>query len=224
MEAVPDKGHHSAAQTDVHDRQAHSVCDLLAQTDLRAQEEKRDQDQNEQSGIDIGHTVADIRVRTDKEPADKVEYVILHGEFLRESRAGRGRFLKSKVGRYRKERRESAGKQRVNSKTPYGGPEILQVHPLRDGDIQDRCIEHQEQTYEVSGIEIRDQADCKGDAVQKRLLVAEHLDKSENDQRKEHDRIMPHDVPEIRDRPAAECVEAGEGCQEQILSSLVEFF
>ena len=35
---------------------------------------------------------------------------------------------------------------------------------------------------------------------------------------------MPHDVPEIGDRPTAKCIEAGEGCKEKILSVLIQFF
>ena len=224
MEAVPDIGHHTAAEAYVHDCKSDTVSDTLSQTDLFTKEEQRDQHRNENTAVDIGHTVTDVRIRSYEETADEIEQIVGNGELLREGAAGRGRFLKRDISRQSKESREASGDQGICAETPYRRPEVRKRNLLRDGNIKDRCIEDQEQAYEITGIKIRDQAHGKGDTIKKRLLLFHEFDQAENDQRKEHDGIVPHNVPKIGDRPAAKCVGRSKSGQKKVFSALIEFF
>ena len=223
MEAVPDVCHHTAAEAYVHDRKSDAVCDSFSQTDLLAKEEQRDQHRDENAAVYVGHTVTDVRVRRDEEAADEIEKIIRDRELFRESAAGRGRLLKRDISRQRKECRQAARDQGIRAKAPDRGPEILKCDLFRDGHIKDRRVENQEQAYEIAGVEIGDQTDRKREAVKKRLLLFHELDQTEHDQRKEHYGIVPHDVPEIGDRPTAEGVERRKRGQKKIFSVLIEF-
>ena len=55
---------------------------------LGEHEEQREQDDCYDPAVDIGHTVTDIRVRSDHESAKEIEKIVLEREILRQRVTG----------------------------------------------------------------------------------------------------------------------------------------